>query len=185
MRKEEEKEGVKPIATALPTDNGFLVKKRDEAKALHDAGHFGEYTKDGELWLTDVEGLYLLEKGRIKVENSKGSALSFDEAVKALASKDPQLWVKYLVYSDLRRRGSVVKPGFKKGAEFRVYKRGAEAGKEEAKYIVHGITEGNILDLQELLKLLREARNLRKELVLAIVDRQGEVAYYSVEGISL
>ncbi|MEM1537229.1 MAG: tRNA-intron lyase [Candidatus Nezhaarchaeales archaeon] len=185
MGKEEEKAEVKPIATALPVENGFLVKNRNEAKALHESGYFGEYTKDAELWLTDVEGLYLLEKGKIKVEDSRGNAISFNEAVKTLTIKDPQLWIKYLVFSDLRGRGNIVKPGFRKGVEYRVYKRGAEVGKEEAKCIVHGVTEGSSLDLQELLRLLREARNLRKELILAIVDRQGEVAYYGVESISL
>jgi len=64
--------------------------------------------------------------------------------------------------------------------ELRLYKRGAEAGKEGAKYLVFGVAEGIPIDLRTIIEKAREARNLRKELIIAVIDSQGEVCYYAI-----
>ncbi len=165
-------------------DERFEVEDTEEAKQLHSSGYYGEYL-EGKLRLSSVEVLHLLERGRIKVIDKDGKELSFDELARRLVTKDPQVWLKYLIYSDLRRRGYVVKEGFSGGVEFRVYRRGAETGEEGARYIVYGVVEGEPLDLASLYNMAKTARALRKEPVLAIINRQGEVCYYEVSLITL
>jgi tRNA-intron endonuclease len=54
---------------------------------------------------------------------------------------------RFIVYSDLRERGFLVKTGFKFGCDFRVYERGVKLKKgpkeafEHTKWVVHAIPE--------------------------------------------
>ncbi|RLE56912.1 MAG: tRNA-intron lyase [Candidatus Methanomethylicota archaeon] len=153
-----------------------------DATRLHNKGFYGEF-ENGILVLSTVEALYLLDRGKIRlVINS--TELSFEDAVKYFSKFDRDLWVKYIIYSDLRRRGYVVKSGFG-GLSFRVYERGASVGREAAKYLVFGALEGKSLSLSELYEMVRSARNSRKNLILAIVDRHDDVTYYDVTEVVL
>jgi tRNA-intron endonuclease len=158
----------------------FVVVRSDDAIALRQLGYYGEVGDRGELVLDPVEAAYLLERGLLVVEN-EGRQLSFSEFSSLMMNKDPRFWLKYLVYSDLKRRGYIVKPGFSQDyVELRLYKRGAEVGKEGAKYLVFGVAEGTPMDLRTIIEKAREARNLRKELIIAVIDSQGEVCYYTI-----
>ena len=158
----------------------FVVVKGDDAVALRQHGYYGEVGDRGELMLDSVEAAYLLERGLLVIEN-EGRQLGFSEFSSLMMSKDPNFWLRYLIYSDLKKRGYTVKPGFSKDyVELRLYKRGAEAGKEGAKYLVFGVVEGTPIDLRTLIEKAREARNLRKELIIAVIDSQGEVCYYTM-----
>ncbi|PCN49951.1 hypothetical protein B6U99_07010 [Candidatus Geothermarchaeota archaeon ex4572_27] len=88
------------------------VEDPDEARQLHSSGHYGEPV-DGRLRLSPVEALHLLERGRVRVVDEGGRELSFEELARRLTRRDPKTWLKYLVYSDLRRRGYVVKGGLR------------------------------------------------------------------------
>jgi len=181
MSREEQER--KPLKVLFKEDD-FTVEDEEEARELYSTGYYGEYVS-GKLKLSPAEVLHLLERGRIRVYDDSGKELEFDEVAKRLMKKNPQTWLKYLVYSDLRRRGYVVKEGFSDRVEFRVYRRGAEVGSEGAKYLVYGVIEGEPLDLNNIYNMTKTARALRKEPVLAIVNRQGEVCYYEVALVSL
>lgn len=159
--------------------NDQVIVALGEAQDLRGSG-YGE-VKQGDLVLNAVEALYLLDKNKIAITDELGKALSFRELVDYFSKKDENLWLRYLLYADLRRRGYVVKLGFKeKSVEFRVYQKGAEAGKEVSRYLVVGVAEGATLEISELFSLAERARRMRKELILAVVDRQGDIAYYDV-----
>jgi tRNA-intron endonuclease len=158
----------------------FVVVRGDDAIALRQLGYYGEVGDKGELVLDPVEAGYLLERGSLIVE-SEGRQLNFSEFSNLMMDRDPRFWLKYLIYSDLKRRGYIVKPGFSQNyVELRLYKRGAEVGKEGAKYLVFGVAEGTPIDLRTIIEKAREARNLRKELIIAVIDSQGEVCYYTI-----
>jgi tRNA-intron endonuclease len=176
----EERKPLKVVAA----EAGFLVEDEEGAKELHSTSYYGEYVA-GRLRLTAIEAIHLLERGRVVVFDEGGRQLSFEELVKMAVSRDPEAWLKYLVYSDLRRRGYVVKEGFSDRVEFRVYRKGAEVGSEGAKFLVYGVAEGEALDLDRLYCIVKSARALKKEPVLAIVDGHGEVCYYEVSSVSL
>ncbi|MGQ9760117.1 MAG: tRNA-intron lyase [Candidatus Methanomethylicaceae archaeon] len=162
---------------------GKVVLSGPEAEAVHQQGFFGEM-ENGRLTLFDVEALFLLEREKIVVTDSNGKPMTFPEIVALLSRKDPDLWLRYLLYSDLRRRGYIVKLGYGPGLEFRVYRRGAVVGKEPAKYLVYGLVEGKTVSISELRNIANTAKLSNKDLVLAVIDRQGEITYYDATEIT-
>jgi tRNA-intron endonuclease len=78
----------------------------------------------------------------------------------------------------------VAREGFGLGIDFRVYDRG-EYGKNTAKYLIFGMQEGQPVTLEELARALRYVQSLKKRLVLAVLNRRGEVVYYSLSKLSL
>jgi tRNA-intron endonuclease len=97
---------------------------------------------------------------------------------------DENAWAKYLIYRDLRSRGYVAREGFGLGIDFRVYERG-EYGMATAKNLVLGIQEGQPVSMEDLIRALQNAHSLKKELVLAVLNRRGEVVYYSLSKLTM
>jgi len=160
-----------------------VIVSGDDAVKLWNYGFYGEF-RGGVLVVSAPEALYLVEQGRLRVFDGDVE-LDFRGLLNHFLKLDPDIWVKYLIFSDLRRRGYIVKPGFGSKISFRVYRRGATIGKEPAKYLVFGAVEGKPIELSSLSEMVREARSARKDLILAIVDRQGEVTYYDVTHVTL
>ena len=108
------------------------------------------------------------------------------EQILALSSKnDDKIWVKYLVYRDIRQRGYIVRSGYGDGIDFRVYPRGSSRTEGIAKYFIFILDEENPVHLQKLDKITQQTLNARKNLILAIVDRLGEPTYYQLEQFQL
>ncbi len=167
-----------PITAKL--SRGRVVVKGEMARVLYDAGHFGTLKSELELVLEAEEALLLIRRKRIQVFDRKGTELDFSVLLQILSERHPRLWTQYLVYSDLRSRGYVVRTGYGKGLWFRVYPRGAKLNEATAKYFVCAISEGSPLKVAELEKLSSLALRNRKKLMLAVLDRQGETTYYLV-----
>ena len=154
-----------------------------DADKVHQQGTFGEL-EEGKLVLSDAEILFLLEREKILLHDESGRLLAFPEAVALLSKNDHEMWVRYLLYSDLRRRGYIVKLGYGPKLEYRVYRRGAIVGKEPAKYLVYGLVEGKTIGISELTSISNSAKLSKKDLILAVIDRQGEIAYYDTSEIT-
>jgi tRNA-intron endonuclease len=88
--------------------------------------------------------------------------------------------LKYLTYSDLRSRGYLVKTGLKFGAHFRVYARGEAPGETHSAYLVHAIPESHKFTSTELARAVRLAHSVRKNILFAVVDDEGDITYYSI-----
>lgn len=157
---------------------------RSNVEKLVESG-YGSRCGDNCLKLNPYEALYLFTKGKI-VLKKEDKRLDFEDAVKLLSGKTKNLWLGFTVYSNLRDRGYIVKEGFTDAdVEFRVYGRGDKPGLKPAKYIVRVVSEGRVLSVQEMLDLIQYARRLRKELILAIVDANGGVTYYSANQVEV
>lgn len=159
---------------------GRVVVKGEMARVLYEAGNYGTLKSEEELTLEPEEALLLIRRKRIQVLDRKGVELGFSVLLQKLSKRHPRLWTQYLVYSDLRSRGYVVRTGYGEGLWFRVYPRGARLNEVTAKYFVCAISEGSPLKVAELEKLSRLALRNRKKLMLAVLDRQGETTYYLV-----
>ncbi len=159
---------------------GVLVKNRvkvlDQGSAgeLHSKG-YGIKGRKGIL-LNLYEAAYLTEMGWLKVE-SKDRVLNLDELSRLIKEMDESGWTKYIVYRDLRSKGYVVRDGFGRGLDFRVYERGTY-GEKPAKYVVSVFSEGDKMRLDRVKRLIDLSLKLGKEPILAVVDRRGEVVYY-------
>lgn len=141
-------------------------------------------TEDNKLLLTFYEALYLLDKGSLEVEDGKGKKMNFQRLLQHYESVDDNAWIKYLTYRDLRSRGYVVREGFGSGVDFRVYERG-DYGKDTAKYLVLSVQEGKPVSVEDLTHVMTQSQSLKKELILTVMNRRGEIVYYSVSQLTL
>lgn len=158
-----------------------IVPDESEANQIHQHGAIGKLLSGGRLQLSPVETLYLLDKEEIRViDESNKEELDFDGFSSKLTEGDTDLILKYTVYKDLRSRGFVVKTGLKYGAHFRVYERGETPGSSHSPYLVHAISENAELSPPELARAVRLAHGVRKSMIFAVVDDEGDVTYYSL-----
>ena len=103
--------------------------------------------------------------------------IDFDTLVKKARKQEPNFWIRYVVYRDMRNRGYIVKTALKFGADFRVYDRGVKPGEDHAKWIVYPVHEGSQFSWFELSAKNRVAHSTRKRLLLAVVDVEDDVTY--------
>ncbi len=144
---------------------------------------FGE-RDGGNVRYMDVEALYLVEEGWMRVVDEDGGSLGFNELLRILGARSPNLWRDYVVYRDLRKRRYVVKEGFGGELRFRVFERG-EYGEKAARYVVAPIYEGRDTTVEKIRRWMQVCRSMRKELILAVVDRRNEVIYYKASLVDL
>ncbi|MEM0058253.1 MAG: tRNA-intron lyase [Candidatus Bathyarchaeia archaeon] len=164
------------------TEKGVKVKAKSRIEELKAKG-YGIEGDDG-LLLNFCEALHLMDRGLLEVRNEKGETVGFQELLRFSEKNDQNVWAKYMVYRDLRTRGYVVRDGFGVGVDFRVYDRG-DYGKDTAKYLVLTLQEGKPITLEELTNMVRQCQSLRKELIVAVMSRRGEIVYYSVSQLTL
>jgi tRNA-intron endonuclease len=178
--------GNKAIPSEFKT-SGVLVEKgvritdRSSIDALSQRG-YGTADK-GAFTLAFYEALYLLDKEMLEVEDEKGEAADFQAVLGCYEKADQNAWVNYLVYRDLRSRGYVVREGFGAGIDFRLYERGAY-GKDTAPYLILSTQEGKPVPIEDLTGALQRSQSQKKELILAVMNRRGEVVYYSVSQLT-
>lgn len=152
---------------------------------LYEKNGFGDPIEPDGIEVCPEEALYLLEKKRIAV-SAEGEELDFDSLLNRFKKLYVDVYIRYQVFRDLRDRGLVVRSGLKYGTHFRVYERGVRPKKgvrapwEHAKYLVHGISEGQTYTVPELARFVRLAHSVKKKLWLAIVDGEGDVTYYQI-----
>jgi tRNA-intron endonuclease len=164
------------------TERGVKISKKPAADKLSSSGYG---TSEGkEFLLTFFEALYLVDKRLLEIEDEKGRNEGFQKLLRRYEAIDQNAWVKYLAYRDLRSRGYVVREGFGSGIDFRVYERG-EYSKDTAKYLILSIQEGKPISLEDVTNALKQSQSLKKELVLAVINRRGEIVYYSVSQLTL
>jgi tRNA-intron endonuclease len=168
-----ESETEKPfqVYEAFLREGEVFLPRASQLMEMRERG-FGNL-KDRRLVLTPHEAFYLLEKGRITVEGKKRENITFEELVKSVSARQPAVWVKYLVYRDLRDRGYIVRecPAF----DFEVH------GKGPMRRYVYIVYEGGEADLKTLRTLLKRASRDKKDLILAVVDRRTDIVYYSLD----
>lgn len=166
----------------LLVEKGVKISEKQSVDELSSRG-YGVTENDG-LLFTFYEALYLLDKGMLEIKDKKGKEVDFQKLLQCYESADEEAWAKYLTYRDLRSRGYVVREGFGLGVDFRVYERGGY-GEETAKYLILSIQEGKPIPLEDLTRVLRQCQSLKKQLILAVMNRRGEIVYYSVSQLTL
>ena len=149
------------------------VTLSEAIKDLRERG-FGTVKKD-RLFFAASETLYLADKGRIRVIDSKQKILSLQDLVLKLGADKSESWIKYLIYRDLRERGYIVRDS--KRFDFEVY------GKGVLRRFLSIIYEGRDASLATLGDLLKYSQKEKKELVLAVIDRRTDIVYYTLESL--
>ena len=166
--------------SAVLTVNGVVIPARNEANRLYQDG-YGSFLNGGILLtLKSFEALYLIERAKISViDETDRRGLVFRELLQKYSGTDPYVWIKYIVYRDLRSRGFVVREGPGLGIDFLVYERGTY-GRRMPRYLIYAIWEGAPKSIEHLSGILDAAEREDKTLRIAVVDRRGEVVYYTL-----
>jgi len=161
-------------------ENGKGTVASEDADRLSQQGFYGTRIDGNRLELEPVELLHLIERKRAIASTPSGKLVGSDYIVNSLLEEDPDLWIRYLVFRDLRSRGYAVRKGFGSGIGFRVYARGDKPGDANAKELVYVLKEGVPISLSDLDLVTKTAAGSRKDLVFALVDQNGEVNFYKV-----
>ena len=183
MSNTQEKKSRDVIRAKLEADR-IVARREGRALALLSRGYGSDEERGEYVEYSYPEALYLVENELMIVQDAGGEKLSFNRLLEVLKRLDENVWRDYVVYRDLRERRYVVRDGVSKDLRFRVFERG-KYGKEPAKYLVAPLMEGRNMDIGKLLEWLSIARKLRKELVIAVVDRRNEVIYYKTALVDL
>ncbi|MCY3411356.1 MAG: tRNA-intron lyase [Candidatus Heimdallarchaeota archaeon] len=154
----------------------------DQAINLYNKGYFGIPERDG-VRLDGFETLHLMELGRIELYKND-QLLDIQQASEYFSSRNEEFMLRYLVYKDLRNRGSVVNVGKGSAFFFRLYNRDSNPLKGGARYYIKPLQEGGSIDLKELNILTEIAAQSSKELIMGMVDAVGDVSYLKLEELN-
>ncbi len=169
-------------------ENFLIVWNPEKGSELYRMGFYGKpigipkpKTPDFNvpLILDLMEGLYLLEKGIIKVVEGKRKREVSPEKLRKKARKIYEEFdLKYLVYKDLRDHNLIVTPGIKYGCDFAVYKHGP--GIDHAPYMVSVKKSKDEVTATEIVKAGRLATTVRKRFIIAVPDSKTEKIEYLI-----
>jgi len=158
-----------------------LTESSDDARELYNQSRYGNLLDDGRVQLSLIEALYLIEKKRLFVYDSRNKVIEPDTFLKKAQKVEPNFWVRYAVYKDIRNRGYIIKTALKFGADFRIYDRGVKPGEDHARWVVFPVHEGSTLTWYEFAAKNRVAHSTKKRLLIGIVDVENDTTYYEIK----
>ena len=157
-------------------EDSVMINDQTEASQIYNKGFYGYPLSGGGLELDLLEAIYLTECARLEVMED-GKVLSLADLIGRASSAHRDFEIKYIVYRDLRQRGYVVKNGDGE-FDYRVFPRGGTPTNAQTKYWVSAISERAVFDIASFFEELERSERTRKELLLAIVDEEGDITYY-------
>ena len=183
-KKEEKeiKEHKEPVKAYFSNER-VLTESSDNARELYNQSRYGELLDDGRVQLSLIESIYLLEKKRLIVNDSRNKGIDFEKFLKKSQKVESNFWVRYCVYRDIRNRGYIIKTALKFGADFRIYDRGVKPGEDHARWVVFPVHEGSTLTWYEFAAKNRVAHSTKKRLLIGIVDAENDVTYYEIKWV--
>jgi tRNA-intron endonuclease, archaea type len=175
------------VAIAKLVGDRAIVWNPEHGMLLYNMGYFGQpvgirkpksFVFDKPLELSLLECAYLTREGRLQVLDSKdGQILSVDKILELGRETSDEFKDRFLVYSQLRELGYVVRPGLKFGTDFAVYEKGP--GLDHAPFLVHVIPQKDGVVPLDIVRAGRLATSVRKRFIIATVKDNGEIAHYS------
>jgi len=170
----------KLLSNAILTRESAIADSDDLTRELYDKTRYGEPIDNKKFQYSLVEALYLMERGKLRIVDAKEKEVSFDNFVKNARKIEPNFWIRYVVFKDLRKRGYIVKTALKFGADFRVYDRGIKPGEDHARWIVFPVSEVETLTWHKFSAMNRVAHSTRKRLLVGVVDSEGDCTFYEI-----
>ncbi len=160
-----------------------LTESSDAARDLYNQSAFGTILDDGKIQLSLTEALLLYEKKKIIILDGRNKPIDFEKFIKKASRVEPNFWIRYAVYKDMRNRGYIVKTALKFGADFRVYDRGIKPGQDHARWIVYPVHEGEKYTWFDFAAKNRVAHSTKKRLMMGVVDDENDVTYWEIRWV--
>ena len=155
-----------------------ITSSSEEAFSLYEKSRWGE-KKQNSIEYAPVEAFSLITDGKMEF-HAAHTKLDQHKALSKLRRLDKNIETKHVVFSDLRKRGYIVKTALKFGAEFRVYEKGVKPGEDHAVWLLYPVKEHQNQTWYDFAAKMRVATSTKKKLLIAIVDNESDVTYYEV-----
>ena len=161
-----------------------IIWNSDLGSQVYQLGYFGKPVGirkpksprfDRPLELTLLEAAYLQQKDKIKI-SSKDDILTKNDFYNICKQRFSKFEDLYTVYSDLRNKRYIVRPGLKFGTDFAVYRRGP--GIDHAPFLVSIFAKASTIEPIDLVRAGRLATSVRKRYVIATVLSDRQIRYY-------
>jgi len=152
------------------------VEDPSEASQIYNKGFYGYPRSGGGLDLDLLEAIYLVESDRLTIMEA-GGPLPLHDLIRKAAEYHEDFEIRYIVYRDLRQRGYIVKADAGE-FDFRVFPRGGTPSTAQTKNWVIAISERATFELDQMFEITEMSERTRKELLLGVVDEEGDITYY-------
>ena len=162
----------KQVARGYLIGERVLVFEESQTEHLNQKGFYGKMM-GSVLQLSLIECCFLMEMGDLEVISQSGGEMSGEEIMELGMRTQEEFDLRLDAFGDLRRRGMVVKTGFKYGAHFRVYDRSPDD--DHAKYLVHAVPNEKTMMWPEISRTVRLSGGVKKEILFC---RIGEPIEY-------
>jgi len=154
--------------TGILLENRTVIFDKKMAEKLLEKEFYGKPFGNG-LQLSMVESLYLLEKKVVDIQDvAKGKNFSPRQFKDLIQKTQPDINLRFTVFTDLKKRGLIVKTGFKFGAHFRAYTK--KPGETHAEYLIHVVDKKFKSTWAEISRAVRLAHSVNKEIFFARVS---------------
>lgn len=149
-------------------DNRAIIFDKKLAKVLFEKEFFGKPFGEW-LQISFVEALYLNNKGLIEVTTTDKEKIPKEKVENIISKIQPDAKLRLSVFKDLKKRGLIVKTGFKFGSHFRAYTKGPN--ETHAEYLIH-VVKSNFKSIwEEISRAVRLAHSVNKEICFAHVSK--------------
>lgn len=147
----------------------IIIKKPKDIGRLYNKSHFGKLLDKNKLQLDLIEGVFLVDEGKIKIKKGN-DYIDFETLISIALKKILHFEIKYPVFKDLKKRGHLI----------HIYEKDKliTFNQVKNKFYVIAFSERDELDLNEMKKTIREVTKDGKALWIAIVDEEGDITYY-------
>jgi tRNA-intron endonuclease len=170
----------KEAIKAVLLKDTVTTENSDQARDLYNQSRYGFILENGKLQLSLIETAYLMEKNTIELITETNKKIDIDKFIKKAIKAEPNFWIRYCVFKDIRNRGYIIKTALKFGADFRVYDRGIKPGEDHAKWIIFPVHEASTLTWYEFSAKNRVAHSTKKRLLIAVLDAENDITYWEI-----
>jgi len=154
--------------TGTLLENRVVIFDKKLGENLLEKEFFGKPFGNG-LQLSMIEAIFLMEKKVIEIINvATGRKLSLKKFKEIIQKSQPDINLRVTVFNDLKKRGLIVKTGFKFGAHFRAYTK--KPDRTHAEYLIHVVDNKFKKMWAEISRAVRLAHSVNKEIMFARVE---------------
>jgi tRNA-intron endonuclease len=157
-----------PKGKSVLLENRAIVFDKKLANSLFEKEFFGKPFGEW-LQISFVETLYLNKKEIVEITTSNGKKIPKEKVENFISKTQPDLKKRFVVFEDLKKRGLIVKTGFKFGSHFRAYTR--EPNETHAEYLIHVVSKDFKSIWEEISRAVRLAHSVNKEICLAQISK--------------
>jgi tRNA-intron endonuclease len=159
-----------------------LVRKASDIGRLYNKSHIGTILPSNALRLSLLEGVFLLDEGKMILYEKK-KQIQFSTLLKRAVQQIPEFETKYLVYKDLRNRGHAITQA--DDTSMVSFQKIIQKNETIPSYVIAAYSERDILDIEITKQLIGRYTKRKNALWFALVDEEGDLTYYNIATVDL